>query len=449
MAIQNFFTSRDNTLDGNTYVGQLGRLWYNPDTNSLYASDGTTVGGVPVNLAAGANILAGNITVTGNVTVGGDISPATETKIGGIKAGPGANVSNDGTLTIDTAGLPLSFGDFTANANILTLVNVDQDMVLATKGSAEIQLVGNVGFYRTNGFPPDPNNQFFFAQDDGQIKIFVPDSDPLLGAVEIIGSGSRLSVSPALAGVMLHVTGQPNQGSSIYNDGIGSNPNFIGRRYNGNVAAPTQVLAGQTIVRFSGQGYSTDGFDPPADGTISLDALEDFTQSNQGAIWKFLVNPVGGNVRQEVANVSVANGVTATKFTTAGNVTANNVVATGAVTSSSNVAGVGYRNGAGGTVTQLTSKTTPVTLNTIAGEITMSSAQLGGDSTVSFVLNNTTIANTDVMIVNQVSDANIGFYSFNSRCNSGNALISVHNMTNNNRSDAIVMRFAVIRSAIN
>ena len=449
MAIQNLFTSRDNNLDGNTYVGQLGRLWYNPDTNSLYASDGTTVGGVPVNLAAGANILAGNITVTGNVTVAGNISPATETKIGGIKAGPGANVSNDGTLTIDTAGLPLSFGDFTANASILTLVNVDQDMVLATKGSAEIQLVGNVGFYRTNGFPPDPNNQFFFAQDDGQIKIFVPDSDPLLGAVEIIGSGSRLSVSPALAGVMLHVTGQPNQGSSIYNDGIGSNPNFIGRRYNGNVVAPTQVLAGQTIVRFSGQGYSTDGFDPPADGTISLDALEDFTQSNQGAIWKFLVNPVGGNVRQEVANITVANGVSATQFTTAGNVTANNVVATGAVTSSSNVAGVGYRNGAGGTVTQLTSKTTPVTLNTIAGEITMSSAQLGGDSTVSFVLNNTTIANTDVMIVNQVSDANIGFYSFNSRCNSGNALISVHNMTNNNRSDAIVMRFAVIRSAIN
>jgi hypothetical protein len=449
MAIQNLFTSRDNNLDGNTYVGQLGRLWYNPDTNSLYASDGTTVGGVPVNLAAGANILAGNITVTGNVTGAGNISPATETKIGGIKAGPGANVSNDGTLTIDTAGLPLSFGDFTANASILTLVNVDQDMVLATKGSAEIQLVGNVGFYRTNGFPPDPNNQFFFAQDDGQIKIFVPDSDPLLGAVEIIGSGSRLSVSPALAGVMLHVTGQPNQGSSIYNDGIGSNPNFIGRRYNGNVVAPTQVLAGQTIVRFSGQGYSTDGFDPPADGTISLDALEDFTQSNQGAIWKFLVNPVGGNVRQEVANITVANGVSATQFTTAGNVTANNVVATGAVTSSSNVAGVGYRNGAGGTVTQLTSKTTPVTLNTIAGEITMSSAQLGGDSTVSFVLNNTTIANTDVMIVNQVSDANIGFYSFNSRCNSGNALISVHNMTNNNRSDAIVMRFAVIRSAIN
>ena len=334
MAIQNFFTSRDNNLDGNTYVGQFGRLWYNPDTNSLYASDGVTVGGVPVDLAANANAVintltvtsitstSGTVAVTGNLTITGNISPATEVKIGGVKAGPGANISNDGTLTIDTTGLPLSFGDFTADENILTLVNVDQDMVLATKGEAEVQLVGNIGFYRTNGFPPDIGNRYFSAGQDGQITILVPDTDPLLGAVEIIGSASGLSVAPAVSGVMLHITGQPNQSSSIYNDGIGNNPNFIGRRYNGNVASPTQVLSGQTIVRFSGQGYSTGGFNPPADGTISLDALEDFTQSNQGAIWRFLVNPVGGNIRQEVANITVADGVTATKFTTSGTVSA-------------------------------------------------------------------------------------------------------------------------------
>jgi hypothetical protein len=88
MAIQNLFTSRDNNLDGNTYVGQLGRLWYNPDTNSLYASDGETVGGVPVDLATNANILANNltvtqitstsgtVTVTGNLAITGNISPA-------------------------------------------------------------------------------------------------------------------------------------------------------------------------------------------------------------------------------------------------------------------------------------------------------------------------------------------------------------------------------------
>ncbi len=363
MAIQNLFTSRDNNLDGNTYVGQLGRLWYNPDTNSLYASDGATVGGIPVDLATGANITAntitvntvtsstGNITVTGNLVISGNISPAAEGKIGGIQPGPGVDISNQGVLTIDTANLPLSFGDFTANTNILTIVNADEDMVLATQGSAEIQLVGNIGFYKSNGLPPSINNRYFQATDDGQIVMLVPDTDPFLGAVQIIGSTSGESVSPALAGVMLHITGQTNDFASQYIDGVNNFSNYIGRRYNGNAAAPTQVRAGNTIVRFSGQGYSTGGFNAPADGSISLDALEDFTQSNQGAIWRFTVNPEGGNTRQEVANISVANGVTATKFTTSGtveatgNITGGNIIinsgglisSTGLITTTGNI----------------------------------------------------------------------------------------------------------------
>jgi hypothetical protein len=62
-----------------------------------------------------------------------------------------------------------------------------------------------------------------------------------------------------------------------------------------------------------------------ASGSIGLDALEDFTATNQGTIWRFLNNPVAGNTRQEVANISVANGVTATQFNTTGNVTAGNL----------------------------------------------------------------------------------------------------------------------------
>jgi hypothetical protein len=109
---------------------------------------------------------------------------------------------------------------------------------------------------------------------------------------------------------------------------------------------------------------------------------------------------------------------------------------------------IGYGTGAGGTVTQLTDKTTGVTLNTASGEITMAGNQLGGDSTVSFVLTNSVIANTDVMIVNQVGGGNVGLYSFNAVCNSGSANISVHNMTNTNRSDAIVLRYVVIKGAV-
>lgn len=463
MAIQNFFTSRDNNLDGNTYVGQLGRLWYNPDTNSVYASDGVTVGGIPVDLATGADIIAntitvntvtstsGTIAVTGNLNISGNISPATTTKIGGVKAGPGANISNDGTLTIDTTGLPLSFGDFTANVNILTLVNQDQNMILATQGSAEVQLVGNIGFYKTDGFPPNVANRYFRASDDGQVQFLVSNTDPVLGAVEIVGSGSGSTIAPGITGSMLHVTGQLDIPCRLYYDGNGDYVSWVARRWNGNVATPTQVLAGEDILRINATAATDAGVGNVATVQISATALENQTTTAQGSELSFIVTPVGQTAanRVEVANVTVANGVTATKFTTAGNVTAGNVVSSGAVTSNSATAGVGYRAGAGGTVTQDTDKTTPVTLNTVTGEITMSAAQLGGDSTVSFILNNSTIINTDLIVLNQISGANIGFYSFNGRCNSGNATISVHNMTNNNRSDAIVIRFAVIRGAVN
>jgi hypothetical protein len=77
----------------------------------------------------------------------------------------------------------------------------------------------------------------------------------------------------------------------------------------------------------------------------------------------------------------------------------------------------------------------------------MSSEQLGGDATVEFAMNNSAIGNTDVMIVNQVGGGNIGEYAFNAVCYSGSANISVHNMTNTNRSDAIVLRYAVIKGA--
>jgi len=46
--IQRLFTSRDNNACASTFVGQEGRLWWDPLTNSFYYSDGSTPGGIPV-----------------------------------------------------------------------------------------------------------------------------------------------------------------------------------------------------------------------------------------------------------------------------------------------------------------------------------------------------------------------------------------------------------------
>jgi hypothetical protein len=61
---------------------------------------------------------------------------------------------------------------------------------------------------------------------------------------------------------------------------------------------------------------------------------------------------------------------------------------------------LGYCSCAFGEVTQLTSKSTPVTLNTPTGRITMDDASLGNNTTVIFRMVNSTIKTNDVLILN-------------------------------------------------
>lgn len=105
--------------------------------------------------------------------------------------------------------------------------------------------------------------------------------------------------------------------------------------------------------------------------------------------------------------------------------------------------------GVGGTVTQITNKSTAVTLNKITGEITMSPNQLNSGNIVSFTCNNNTVTNTDVVIVNHAATGTFGAYTINGRCGAGTIIFSVRNNQSGaggNLSEAIVIRFAVIKA---
>lgn len=108
---------------------------------------------------------------------------------------------------------------------------------------------------------------------------------------------------------------------------------------------------------------------------------------------------------------------------------------------------IGYSLGTGGTITQATSKSTGVTLNKVCGEITLNSASLAAGTIVSFTLTDNTITNTDVMITNHASGGTAGAYLINAQCGAGSALISVRNVTAGALAEAIVIRFAVFKSA--
>jgi hypothetical protein len=73
---------------------------------------------------------------------------------------------------------------------------------------------------------------------------------------------------------------------------------------------------------------------------------------------------------------------------------------------STGTAGIGYATGAGGAVTQGTSRTTGVTLDKTTGAITLFSAA-GSATAASFTVTNSTVAATDVIILNQQTGADL------------------------------------------
>ena len=108
--------------------------------------------------------------------------------------------------------------------------------------------------------------------------------------------------------------------------------------------------------------------------------------------------------------------------------------------------GLGFYTGAGGLVTQASTKATAFTLNTMCGQITTAADGLAHSTTVSATWTNSKIAATDVVIINHKSGGTIGAYVFNVSCGAGTATLYItNNQTSGTLSDAIVLSFVVIK----
>ena len=107
---------------------------------------------------------------------------------------------------------------------------------------------------------------------------------------------------------------------------------------------------------------------------------------------------------------------------------------------------LGYTAAAQGTVTQLTDKSTAVTLNRSAGRITMNNASLATATNATFTLNNSLIsANDTVVLTISGGQATLGSYNvFANALAAGSVSISLRNISGGTLSEAIVINFALI-----
>ncbi len=105
---------------------------------------------------------------------------------------------------------------------------------------------------------------------------------------------------------------------------------------------------------------------------------------------------------------------------------------------------LGYAAGAQGAVTQATSKSTAVTLNTSAGHITMNAASLAATTNVTFTLTNSLLSGKDVLILNVTNGTSAAYNCWVSSMGAGSATITLRNISASPLAEAVVINFAII-----
>ena len=399
------------------------------------------------------------------------------------------DIANSTPSTSTTTGALIVAGGVGVGANL----NVGGNFTTYTTANTVAFSALDTGFVQLNA-PTVPGNTA------GALNI-VGSSD---GSYQpVYNAGSMLHIT-GNDGVATRVT------YDTFGTGAAIQSSMVMRLARGTAASPTAVQSGDILGRITGSGFGNASQYVLAAGnigTLGIDfvAMENYTTANAGSALKFYTSPIGAvtktlsaNVTANVTtfpaivsatgnviagNVTTAGLISATGNITGGNVNAAGLSLTGNVVSVLNVTGnitggnittpgtasvvgnlivsgtggislndggtMGYNAGAGGTVAQGGNKSTGVILNKPAGEITMQNTLLAADTSVSFTLTNSTIGTRDLLLLNVVGGvATPGTYNLDANCTTGSAVITVRNITGGSLSEAIVLRFAVIKGSI-
>lgn len=106
--------------------------------------------------------------------------------------------------------------------------------------------------------------------------------------------------------------------------------------------------------------------------------------------------------------------------------------------------GIGYDTGAGGTVTQITSRTTSVTINKLCGQIITATNSLANGANASFTVNNSTVAATDTIVLNMNGSSAIPYFII--QVSAGSFIISYTNNGGLATTTAYTFNFSVVKA---
>lgn len=112
-------------------------------------------------------------------------------------------------------------------------------------------------------------------------------------------------------------------------------------------------------------------------------------------------------------------------------------------------AGLGYGTGSGGTVTQLTNKSTAVTLNKPSGRIVTSNASMLNNAIIYFTVNNIFMNESDEVVIGTTYTSGLGTrYQVEAIKATGSFVVRLTNISGSTQAENVYLDFAIIKGAI-
>lgn len=456
----------DTTIGGNTYIGH--HCNSNNQSNGESIPQETQVQSEFAGLSDAncGSIIFTNAAETSHVVVGAYVEdsfgklahlPAGVLVLGGLLARAGYHSATSAPMVLDSDDGVAKIGTIKSTGSggvvpVAATIAFNADLGWGgVSGDARINYSSNSGLVMGGA---GASEDFVLFNKLGQSALWVPTGTRNItvgGNVAAIGavSGSNLSGTNSGDQTIVLTGDVTGSGSGSFAATIGANKvtfakfvaasaaSLVGASAAGNFAELTPASA-RSVLGLAAIAASGSGADLSA-SSVTYAKIQNVAASS------LVGNPTGS--AGAPSEISLAGGLSfsGTTLTAAGALTPTSMASSGAVTSSAATAGVGYATGAGGTVTQATNKSTGVTLNKACGAITMNNAALAANTTVTFTLTNSAIAANDTLVLNHGSGGTAGAYTLNAQAGAGSATVNVRNVTAGSLSEAIVIRYAIIK----
>jgi hypothetical protein len=290
------------------------------------------------------------------------------------------------------------------NITVPTPVSNDQWMLLQPAGTLA---TGTITLPLNTGVPDGTTVLITTTQEITSLTIALNGASAIYGGVTSLAAGTATAIrfyQPTNSWYQINA-------ETVYGTGVQT---FLATPSSANLrAAVTDETGTGSLVFATNPTLVTPVLGTPASGTLTNCVGLPVASGISGLgsnVAAFLATPSSANL---AAALTDETGTGANVFANTptlvtpniGAATGASLAVSGAVTSSG-TAGVGYATGAGGTVTQGTSRTTGVTINKRCGAITMFSAA-GSATAATFTVTNSTVGANDVIILNQASGTNL------------------------------------------